>query len=133
MSNQLHLDIPSEMASLDQVNAFVEGLKNWAGLEDDVFMNLMMAANEAACNAILHGNRLDPKKTVRISAERFPDRLQLDFQDQGNGFDPDRLPDPTEETNLLKSGGRGIFIIRAYADTAEFLDSGRLVRLTFRR
>ncbi len=131
MSEQKSLTIASDLSRLDDVNSFAEMLRAWAPLEDSVYMNLMMALNEAACNAILHGNKLDPDKQVIIRATRFGDHLTLEIHDQGEGFDPDALPDPTLEENLLKSGGRGIFIIRAYSDHAEFLDEGRLLKLKF--
>jgi serine/threonine-protein kinase RsbW len=131
MGEQKTLTVASDLSSLEHVNAFAEMLKEWAPLEEGVYMNLMMALNEAACNAILHGNKLNPEKQVQIRATRFTDHLILEIHDQGEGFDPDSLPDPTHEDNLMKSGGRGIFIIRAYADHADFLDNGRLVKMRF--
>jgi serine/threonine-protein kinase RsbW len=131
MSEQKSITIASDLSRLDDVNSFAEMLRVWAPLEDSVYMNLMMALNEAACNAILHGNKLDPEKQVIIRATRFEDHITLEVHDQGDGFDPDALPDPTLEENLLKSGGRGIFIIRAYSDHSEFLDEGRLLKLKF--
>jgi serine/threonine-protein kinase RsbW len=91
----------------------------------------MMAFHEAVTNAIIHGNKLDPSKVVDIKAWFEEHQLVLQVTDQGEGFNPDALPDPLDENNLLKSGGRGVFLIRQFSDEVSFNDSGNIVTIRY--
>jgi serine/threonine-protein kinase RsbW len=75
-----------------------------------------MAVHETLINAIWHGNKNDPSKSVWLRCEIFSDRLEIRVRDQGNGYDPGRVPDPLKDENLLNSSGRGIFLIRTFMD-----------------
>lgn len=127
------LTIPSLMENLEKVNAFIEEVKISENLSDDIYSAIMLTVNEAASNAILHGNKLDPSKMVSVAISSTNEEVNITICDQGNGFNPDDLPDPLDEANLLKAGGRGIFIIRAYADDVQFEDEGRCMKLTFKK
>ena len=67
-------------------------------------------------NAIWHGNKNDPSKQVRLRFQIFVDRLEIRVRDQGNGYDPNAIPDPLSQENLLSVSGRGIFLIRTFMD-----------------
>ena len=82
---------------------------------------------------MLYGNRCDPAKKVRIEVSLDPSRVVLDVIDQGPGFDPDAVPDPTLPANLQRPGGRGLFLIRKLMDEVQFNDRGNAVRLVLRR
>jgi len=114
-----------------QVDAIIEQLNNEFPIKDDVNGRLMMALHEAITNAIIHGNKLDPKKTVEINAISEDGILNIKVADQGKGFNPDALPDPLDESNLLKSGGRGVFLIRQFADTVTFNESGTEITISY--
>ncbi len=79
-----------------------------------------MAVREATVNAVLHGNKYDPQKCVHISFERRPGVMEIRVRDEGPGFDTTQIPDPLAPENLMKTSGRGIFLIRAYMDEVRF-------------
>jgi serine/threonine-protein kinase RsbW len=78
-----------------------------------------MAVREAAVNAVLHGNAYDPEKKVELEFERTAKDLVITVRDQGRGMDLSRIPDPLAPENLLKTSGRGIFLIRSFMDVVE--------------
>jgi anti-sigma regulatory factor (Ser/Thr protein kinase) len=92
--------------------------------------DLHLALSEAIANAIIHGNQEDPDKKVQICGglERG-NRLVLVVTDQGLGFDPTRIPDPTSEQNVFASHGRGVFLMQRLMERTEFRLGGRQVAL----
>jgi len=88
-----------------------------------------LALEEALVNAIKHGNKLDPKKMVIVEARVFRDRVEIEIEDQGPGFDRSSVPDPTAEENLCKCSGRGILLIEAYMNKVSWSRDGRRVHL----
>ena len=90
-----------------------------AGFDDEEVMQISMAVREAAINAVLHGNAYDPSKKVTIAFERTPRDLVIVVRDQGKGLDASRIPDPLAPDNLMKTLGRGIFLIRSFMDEVE--------------
>ena len=88
-----------------------------AGFDDEEIMKISMAVREAAVNAVLHGNAYDPNKKVTLAFERTPRDLVIVIRDQGKGLDAGMIPDPLE--NLMKTSGRGIFLIRSFMDVVE--------------
>jgi len=88
-----------------------------------------LALEEALVNAIKHGNKLDPKKKVVVQARISADRVEIEVEDQGSGFDRAAVPDPTDTENLLKCSGRGILLIEAYMNSAHWSCGGRCVRM----
>lgn len=87
------------------------------------YHNAVIALTEAVNNAIVHGNKRDSAKRVHIAANIENGNLILGVRDEGCGFDIDSLPDPLHPDNLLREGGRGIFLIRALTDSSEFYSS----------
>ena len=92
----------------------------------------MLAVSEAATNGIVHGNQLDESKSVEISAFQDGDLLIFETRDEGDGFEPEKLPDPLADENLLKTSGRGVFLMEEYADEVEFSDGGTKLSLKFK-
>ncbi len=90
-----------------------------AGFDDEEIMKISMAVREAAVNAVLHGNAYDPSKKVTLAFERTTRDLVIVIRDQGKGLDVSRIPDPLAPDNLLKTSGRGIFLIRSFMDVVE--------------
>ena len=90
-----------------------------AGFDDEEVMQISMAVREAAVNAVLHGNAYDPSKKVTLAFERTADDLVIVVRDQGKGLDTSRIPDPLAPANLMKTSGRGIFLIRSFMDVVE--------------
>ena len=93
--------------------------------------NVLIAMTEAVNNAIVHGNKLDPEKSVNVSCAIDGKSLVFRISDEGPGFDYDNLPDPTAPENIEKPHGRGVFLMRHLADDCAFEDAGRVVELTF--
>ena len=108
------------MESVAEVETAAEALAVEAGLDEDARFHVAMAVREAVVNAVLHGNRLDPAKQVNVHLENTGDALVFVIGDQGEGLDPESLPDPLAPENLLRSSGRGIFLIRSFMDEVHF-------------
>jgi serine/threonine-protein kinase RsbW len=90
-----------------------------AGFGDEEIMKISMAVREAAVNAVLHGNAYDPAKKVILAFERTGRDLVITVRDQGRGMDMSKVPDPLAPENLMKTSGRGIFLIRSFMDVVE--------------
>jgi len=90
-----------------------------AGFADEEIMKISMAVREAAVNAVLHGNAYDPAKKVTLAFERTGGDLVITIRDQGKGLDMSKVPDPLAPENLMKTSGRGIFLIRSFMDVVE--------------
>ena len=106
-------------STLDTVNSAEEAasqIATEAGFGDEEVMKIAMAVREAAVNAVLHGNAYDPGKKVTIDFERTAQDLVITIRDQGRGLDLAKVPDPLAPENLLKTSGRGIFLIRSFMD-----------------
>lgn len=96
--------------------------------EHDLF-GVRLALEEALVNAIKHGNRLDPSKTVRVQWLIDHERVVIEIEDEGEGFDPGEVPDPTADENLERPCGRGIHLMRAFMTSIEYYDRGNRVVL----
>ncbi|OLE52716.1 MAG: hypothetical protein AUG51_16705 [Acidobacteria bacterium 13_1_20CM_3_53_8] len=90
--------------------------------------NLFVALDEAFVNAVKHGNRNDPTKLVRITAELSPKEARFTIEDEGAGFNVADIPDPRDPENLFRSSGRGVLLIYNIMDEVEYNDRGN--RLT---
>ncbi|MFZ1729623.1 MAG: ATP-binding protein [Bacteroidota bacterium] len=129
------ISIPSVRSNIRLVEYFVLELNDALSLDESVLDRIMICITEVVNNAIIHGNGADEKKQVHLSCTCYEDRLDFLVRDEGSGFHPDNLPDPLDENNLLKEGGRGVLIIRAMMDAVEFRSSeqGMEVFLSIRR
>jgi serine/threonine-protein kinase RsbW len=91
--------------------------------QEDIFA-VHLALEEAFINAVKHGNKMDPKKEVKIDYSVSPDKVEISMTDEGEGFDPEAVPDPRLGENLYKNEGRGLLLIHSYMDMVEFNKSG---------
>jgi len=108
------------MDSVAEVEAAAEKLTQAAGMDEDESFRVVMAVREAAVNAVLHGNGYDPEKQISVSLENTGKSLVIVIADEGEGLDPEKLPDPLAPENLLRGTGRGIFLIRSFLDEVHF-------------
>jgi serine/threonine-protein kinase RsbW len=108
------------MESVSEVEEAADHLATEAGLDEDQRFHIGMAVREAAINAVLHGNEYDPARHIDVSLENTGKDLVFVIADQGNGFNPDKVPDPLASENLLRGTGRGIFLIRSLMDEVHF-------------
>src|SRR3990172_2091082 len=111
--------VPSNLDYLAEVDKFVEKRLKKSGLTKSQLADIAISVTEAVTNAMLHGNKNDSKKKVRVDLDIKPSEVTITIQDQGNGFDPDKVPNPTEG-ELIKVAGRGVFIYKALMDKVEF-------------
>jgi len=126
----LRFTIPSEYAAgRDVQKQILDGVAA-NGFNDQSTFAIKLALEEALINAIKHGNKLDPKKTVKIAAKVTPKVCEIEIEDQGPGFSRSDVPDPTLEENIEKCSGRGILLIEAYMDKAKWDLGGRRLKMS---
>lgn len=134
MDNELYsLQLPSNSESVAVLENFIDDLVQKLGIGEDVYANLMTCLNEALTNAIYHGNKQDANKKVYVNLDVVLNkRLVFTITDEGEGFDFNNIPDPTDIENLEKLTGRGVFIMKRLADQCIFNTRGNEVELHFR-
>jgi serine/threonine-protein kinase RsbW len=131
---ELLVDIPSDVARVDEVVERVarHALAHHADPQLVLF-NLRVALGEALVNAILHGNHGDPSKHVAVRVVCGSEAIELEVRDEGDGFDPGAVPDPTTPERVSRPGGRGIFLVRQLVDDVRFNAKGNAICLILRR
>jgi serine/threonine-protein kinase RsbW len=127
----ISIEIPSLAENIRIIESFIDNAKDKFNLNDDIYGNIMISVTESVNNAIIHGNRKDKEKNVKISLSLNEGIIKFKIADQGAGFDYASLPDPTSPENIEKPGGRGIFLMKHLADEIDFEDDGRIVELSF--
>ena len=110
----------STLDSVDSAEELALGLAERAGVDEDDLMKVGMAVRESMVNAVVHGNRYNANKKVRFSVASDAERFTVRVADEGEGFDWNSLPDPLAPENLMKTSGRGIFLIRSFMDEVTF-------------
>ena len=118
--------IQSDLDAARKVQEQIEAIVKSAFEEHEAFA-IKMAVEEALVNAIKHGNQLVLEKSVRVVGALKPDRFQIRITDEGPGFNPDDVPDPTAPENLERPCGRGLLLIRFYMSSVTFQDEGRTI------
>lgn len=96
--------------------------------QEDIFA-VHLALEEALINAIKHGNKMNPEKEVKIDYLVNPDKVEISMTDEGEGFNPEAVPDPRLGENLYKKEGRGLLLMQSYMDIVEYNDSGNHLRM----
>lgn len=114
------LRLPSRIEAVAEAAAAVSEFLNRLGIDEGVAFGVDMAVREAVTNAVLHGNKLDEAKIVDLKLKNSPEAFEIIVHDQGPGFNPNVIQDPTKEENILKSSGRGIFFMRNFMDTVDW-------------
>ena len=113
---------------IDQMMRFIKTLSNESCSADGTEMDIELAVREALANAVIHGNRENPKKRVHITCRCTLDgEVVFTIRDEGQGFDPETVPDPTEQKNLLRTHGRGVWLMHALMDEVTFQQNGTVV------
>lgn len=125
------MKISSSTENMILVERMIEDVCDVFEVGEDNFGNILIAVTEAVNNAIQHGNKLDGAKNIHISFKSDNNQISFRVQDEGNGFDYTRIPDPTAPENIEKPHGRGIFLMNSLADKVEFADNGKTVTLSF--
>lgn len=129
IESKQHLRFSSDINNVHLVEDFVEKICDEFKINTTYFGNILIAITEAVENAIIHGNRGIVEKTVDLYFEYDNNGFQFTIQDEGNGFDFDNIPDPTEAQNA--NVGRGIYLIKALSDEVNFCDGGSTLEMGF--
>ncbi|MCU1231739.1 MAG: spoIIAB [Acidobacteria bacterium] len=113
---RIEITISSRFENIELVQVIAEHLCENAGVDEDGSHWIGMAVREAVANAIKHGNKLDIRKKVSAVFELAGHDLEITIQDEGAGFDPEKVSDPLNPQNLMKTSGRGIFYMKTFMD-----------------
>jgi serine/threonine-protein kinase RsbW len=115
--------LDSSLETIDSAEEKATRIATELGFAEDEVMQISMAVREGAVNAVLHGNAYAPDKKVTLAFERIGTELVITIRDQGKGMDLSKIPNPLAPENLLKTSGRGIFLMRSFMDVVEIRPS----------
>jgi serine/threonine-protein kinase RsbW len=121
--------IPSDTAEARRIQEEIEQQLQARKATDQEMFSVRLALEEALVNAIKHGNEMDRSKKVHISYRFFADRFEVRITDEGKGFDPCDVPDPTAIENLERPCGRGLMLMRHYMTEVEYNAVGNSVSM----
>lgn len=125
------LQLKSNSTCISELEKYVRQLFDQFGLDTELYPNILISLTEAVNNAVQHGNCNDVSKLVHIRTEKYARYVYCEISDEGRGFDPEVLPDPTTDENVENPGGRGVFLMRQLSDSISFKDNGSTVELKF--
>jgi serine/threonine-protein kinase RsbW len=129
-SHSADVVIPSDPAEARRVQDQIEQLLLALHTHDRDVFSIRLALEEALVNAIKHGNQMDHSKKVQVGYRLFADRFEVVITDEGSGFDPEDVPDPTAVENLERPCGRGLMLMRHYMSEVAFSARGNCVRMS---
>jgi serine/threonine-protein kinase RsbW len=125
------LKLPSVSKSIAEIESYVEQIAIHYNIGEDRYPNILISLTEAVNNAIIHGNNEDETKYVDVQVRETPNGLCFEVHDEGKGFNPKDIPDPTAPENLECCGGRGVFLMKELSDSMDYRENGRIVDLHF--
>jgi serine/threonine-protein kinase RsbW len=108
--------LDSTKESVDRAETEALEVARRGGFRQTIVERIGLAVREIMINGVIHGNGCNPYKKVVVTISRTPDKLKIVISDEGEGFDPDQLPDPLSPEGLLRGSGRGVFLARAFMD-----------------
>ena len=129
---KIEFELPSDLALMNGVLEYLQERVAKLGLIIPERSNLFVALDEAFVNAVKHGNKSDPTKLVRITAELTPKEASFTVEDEGEGFDIREIPDPCDPSNLFRTSGRGVLLIYNIMDEVEYNAQGNRVKMVKR-
>lgn len=124
--------LESSFDEVEHLEDYVNELQDWADFNDEDYARIMLTLSEAVTNAIVHGNKENPEKQVKVRSELSDGELAITVKDEGAGFDPSKIPNPLKDENLLNIGGRGVYLIKEYADDLQFYENGTKLEMLFK-
>lgn len=127
-----NLRIRSDMKNLRIIENAVDEITNDLGIKQDNYGKILVAVLEAVNNAITHGNKSDKEKFVDVSITVDKNEMVVTVTDEGKGFNPKAIPDPTRPENIEELSGRGVFLMTKLADSIFFNETGNSVTMKFR-
>ncbi|HUE81854.1 MAG TPA: ATP-binding protein [Pyrinomonadaceae bacterium] len=130
------LRLPSRIEVVEEVATAIAGIIKSSEFEEEAAFGIDLAVREAVTNAVLHGNNADESKFIEVILKSSQESIEISVHDQGAGFNPNEVPDPTDEENILKTDGRGIFFMRNFMDEVDWQinpEGGTTVRMLKKR
>lgn len=131
MSSKM-LTISSNPNNILKVENYLRDAQHDMNIDDLRFPDILISLTEAVNNAIIHGNNADESKRVEINMEGQSTGVAISVTDEGPGFDPEEVPDPTAPENIECCGGRGVFIMSQLADRISYANNGSTVQMFFK-
>jgi anti-sigma regulatory factor (Ser/Thr protein kinase) len=129
---KIDFELPSDLSLMNGVLHYLIERVSKLGLIKPERSNLFVALDEAFVNAVKHGNRNDPSKMVRITAELSAKEARFTVEDEGNGFNLQEIPDPCDPSNLFKTSGRGVLLIYNIMDEVKYNERGNQLTMVKR-
>jgi len=126
------LKIESRLSNLRLIENAIDEITGAIGIKQDNYGKIMVAALEAVNNAVTHGNRSDPSKIVDVEIAFEDNGINITVTDEGEGFNPESIPDPTMPENIEELSGRGVFLMTKLADSIRFNEKGNSVTMSFK-
>lgn len=126
------LKIESRMSNLKIIENAVDEMTGAIGINQDNYGKILVATLEAVNNAIKHGNKDNPQKLVDVEIEYTKDEINITVSDEGEGFNPAKIPDPTLPENIEELSGRGVFLMKKLSDSIKFNEKGNSVTMSFK-
>ena len=127
------LSLASNPDNIALLEPFVQALQYKYGIDENQYYNILLVLTEAVNNGILHGNCGNPNKLVNVNlCKRGRSLLEFTVTDEGNGFDPANLADPTCKERLCEPNGRGVFLMQQLSHSLRYCDNGRKVVFRFK-
>jgi len=127
----LELSMSSRPENINLVEPYVEKIQRHYKVNDEMCFNILIVLTEAINNCIIHGNQGDPNKLVQVRLQAKSRNLCFIISDEGQGFDPNALPDPTSPAYIDQPNGRGVFLMRRLSDQLKYSQEGRCVEIHF--
>jgi serine/threonine-protein kinase RsbW len=128
-TNELYLK--STAQSIGELETYLESLLHTHAISTERYAEILISLTEAVNNAIIHGNKNDEQKIVVVQCVNKTSGYSFIVKDQGKGFDPRNIPDPTNDDKIECCGGRGVHIMKQLSDRIDFKNNGRVVEMYF--
>mgnify|MGYP001560947741 FL=1 len=128
-THTFRLTLSSSTKQIHNVENFFLDLNTSVHLGEEKLHALLVAITEAVNNCIIHGNKQDEAKRVTVTCNVRGHMLTVKVKDEGEGFTPDALPNPLHEENLLRSGGRGVFLMKTLMESVRYNKKGNEVTM----
>ena len=129
---KIEFELPSDLGLMNGVLDYLQERVSKLGLIKPERSNLFVALDEAFVNAVKHGNKNDPTKLLKITAELSPKEACFTVEDEGEGFNIHEIPDPCDPANLFRTSGRGVLLIYNIMDEVEYNAQGNRVKMVKR-
>jgi len=124
--------VESRMSNLRVIENAIDEMTGAIGINQDNYGKILVATLEAVNNAIKHGNKDNPQKLVDVEIEYDKDEIRITVTDEGEGFNPAGIPDPTMPENIEELSGRGVFLMTKLSDAIKFNEKGNSVTMSFK-